>query len=570
MLTSQTSRACAPHDDAGADAEPACPTLPREPVDLREPGWLTQPRAMAQRLRQRGRVHRDTMGLWLLLGHADCRAAMQSNRLSRDPRLSSGYAKLRPFVADSALEQAAERFMLFNDPPVHTRLRRVVAAAFTPASTRQLRESITATTHALLDALPADGGVPFDFMRSFAQQLPIRVICDLLGVEGGDVEQAKAWSDAASLVVEPLATRQARADGARAVAELTAFLQTQVARRRAHPGNTVLDRMIAAQRDDPGFDDDALLANLILLFIAGHETTTNLLGNGLLALLRHPDQLALLKREPALLPSAVEEMLRYESPTNMVARTTREPWAIGEVTVPAGEVLYCMVGAANHDPAVFDDPGRFDLRRSPNPQLSFGGGVHYCVGAPLARLEAELAFDLLLRRFPVLELVDDAPPWRPMINLRGLQALWLRAGGAGTVAAGAAGAAGAGEPMHTTVAAGARVTPPDDPQRGPGRPRNAAGGAEPGLPPADGVGAPATGRSAMAPAPTVARRLLAATAAMLTTLVQVSAVVSIGEPGRSELLAKSQPAVTAARMAWAVPAAPPTRMAAAAGRTLQP
>ncbi len=401
------------------------PTLARETADLRDPAWLTAPREQARRLRGLGPVHRDTQGLWLLLAHADCRAAMQSAHLSRDPRRHAGYARQRPFIAGSALEHAAERFMLFNDPPLHTRLRRVVAAAFTPAATRQLRSQVDASVQALVATLPGDGS-PFDFMRCFALVLPIRVICDLLGIDGAGFEQAKAWSDAAACVVEPLATRAERSAGAQAVAELTAFLREQVARRRALPGDTVIDRMIEAQRADPGFDDDTLLANLILLFIAGHETTTNLLGNGLLALLQHPAQLDLLRREPGLMPRAVEEMLRYESPTNMVARVTTAPYALDGLTVPAGEVLYCMVGAANHDPAVFAEPQRFDIRRDPNPQLAFGGGVHYCVGAPLARLEAELAFAALLERFPALSLADPDPAalrWRPMINLRGLQAL---------------------------------------------------------------------------------------------------------------------------------------------------
>lgn len=409
-----------------APARPApAPTLARELADLRDPAWLTAPREQAGRLRARGRVHRDTQGLWLLLSHADCRAVMQSAHLSRDPRHHAAYAKQRPFIAGSALEQAAERFMLFNDAPVHTRLRRVVAAAFTPAATRQLREQVAASARALAATLP-DDGTPFDFMRGFAQVLPIRVICDLLGIEASDFDQTKAWSDAASCVVEPLATRAERTEGAQAIAALTTFLTAQVARRRARPGDTVLDRMIAAQRAEPAFDDDELLANLILMFLAGHETTTNLLGNGLLALLNHPGQLALLRRERALLPTAVEEMLRYESPTNMVARITREPWTLGDITVPAGEALYCLVGAANHDPAVFDAPERFDIRRDPNPQLSFGGGVHYCVGAPLARLEAEVALEALLDRFAVLQRCDEAVRWRPMINLRGLQGLRLR------------------------------------------------------------------------------------------------------------------------------------------------
>ncbi|HET7795652.1 MAG TPA: hypothetical protein VFL64_19860, partial [Rhizobacter sp.] len=186
-----------------SDAHSHVPTLARELADLREPAWLVAPREQARRLRARGRVHRDTQGLWLLLGHADCRAAMQSAHLSRDPRQHSSYAAARPFVAGSALEQAAERFMIFNDAPVHTRLRRVVSAAFTPAATRQLRDQVATIAQDLADALPADG-TPFDFMRGFAQLLPIRVICDLLGVEAGDFDQAKAWSDAAACVVEPL------------------------------------------------------------------------------------------------------------------------------------------------------------------------------------------------------------------------------------------------------------------------------------------------------------------------------------------------------------------------------
>ncbi len=411
-----------------APSAPATPTLAPAVADLRQPAWLTHPREQARRLRATGRVHRDTHGLWLLLGHADCRAAMQSHHLSRDPRQSKAYAAQRPFVAGSALEQAAERFMLFNDPPVHTRLRRVVGAAFTPAATRTLAAGIRATSEALLDELPQDE--PFDFMRRFAQVLPVRVICEMLGIHSGDFDQAKAWSDAISLVVEPLATRAQRGESARAVSELTEFLRQQVARRRAQPGHSLLDGMIAAQREDPQFDDDLLLANLILLFIAGHETTSHLLGNGLLALLRHPEQLALLRHRPELMPSAVEEMLRYESPVNMVARLTQSPWQIDELTVPAGETLYCLIGAANHDPAVFHEPERFDIRRSPNPQLAFGGGLHYCVGAPLSRLEAQLAFEALLRRFPHLALAepDAAPRWRPMINLRGLEALWVRGG----------------------------------------------------------------------------------------------------------------------------------------------
>lgn len=427
-----------PQGGASPAAPGAAPPAPG-PVDLADPGWLRHPREMARQLHARGRVHRGSRGLWLLTGHAECRAVMQSAHLSRDPRRASSWAATRPFGAGSALEQAAERFMLFNDPPVHARLRRVVSAAFTPAAVRGLRASIASACDQLLGSLPDDQ--PFDFMRSFAQTLPVRVICDLLGLDSGDLEQAKAWSDAIACVVEPLASRAERAAAAQAVEALCARLREQVAHRRASPGGTVLDLMIQAQAQAqvqdgrPGLDDDELLANLVLLFIAGHETTTNLLGNGLLALLEHPAQMARLRADLALLPGAVEEMLRWESPVNMVARITLGDWSLGGLELPAGEVLYCMVGAAHQDPSVFDEPERFDIARRHNPQLAFGGGVHYCVGAPLARLEAEVAFAAVLRRWPALRGLDPAPRWRAAINVRGLQSLRvepLGKGAAGT------------------------------------------------------------------------------------------------------------------------------------------
>ena len=403
------------------------PDLAPQIADMRDPLFLTDPRRLYQRLREQGRVHRDSVGLWLLLGHADCRAAMQSSHLSRDPRNWKHYATVRPYMAESALEKTVERFMIFNDAPFHTRLRTLMSAAFTPAATRALTVAIDAASNALLDRLPASE--PFDFMRQFAQILPVRVISDMLGIETGDLDQTKAWSEAISMVVEPVAARGLREHSNRATIEMTGYLRAELARRRAHPSDALLDVLIEGQRDDPSLSDDDLLANLMLLFLAGHETTTNLLGNGLLALLRHPEQMQMLRLDPSLLPLAIEEMLRFESPANVVARVTREPWRIGELEIPAGELLYCMTGAANHDPEVFARPEVFDIRRSPNPHLSFGGGVHYCIGAPLARLEAQVAFGALLRRFESLSLADEAVCWRPLVNLRGLQALTVKGGG---------------------------------------------------------------------------------------------------------------------------------------------
>jgi cytochrome P450 len=203
------------------------------------------------------------------------------------------------------------------------------------------------------------------------------------------------------------------------------YLRGELARRRARRGDDLVARMMAAQEADGTTSDDELLANLLLMFVAGHETTTHLIGNGMLTLLRHPAELARLRTRPALLAGALEEMMRFESSVNVVARIAHADTVIGEAPARRGDLLYCMVGAANRDPRVFAAPGRFDIARTPNPHLSFGGGVHYCLGAPLARLEGEIAFAALLDRFPKLHMACDTVRWRPLLNLRGLAELRL-------------------------------------------------------------------------------------------------------------------------------------------------
>ena len=401
----------------------APPALSTTAVDLRNPLFVSNPHQAYEALRAQGNVHRDTMGLWLLVSHADCKAVMQDAKISRDPRQWKNYAAVRPYLAESVLEKTVERFMLFNDAPMHTRIRRLVSAAFTPAAMRLIEQQVRATAVAMVAALPHDR--PFDLLADFAQVFPIRVIADMLGLAPEDLAQTREWSDAISLVVEPAATRSLKEKSNQAAIEMTQYLQTEVARRRKQRGNTVLDVLLAAQDESGDLADDELIANLMLMFMAGHETTTNLLGNGMLTLLRHPDELARLRANPQLMPSAVEEMLRFESPANVVARITRTPLRIGGVDIPAGELLYCLTGAANRDPEVFANPEQFDIGRTPNAHLSFGGGVHYCIGAPLARLEAAVAFEALLSRFPCLQLAQAEIQWRPLINLRGLTALPL-------------------------------------------------------------------------------------------------------------------------------------------------
>jgi cytochrome P450 len=404
---------------------------------MRHPAFRSDPHPLLRALRESAPVARDVLGIWLVLRHADVNAVLRSSRLSREIWRSPGYEQMRPFLADSTLERTTHRWMLFNDPPQHTRLRRLVGGAFKPGVVEALRERITAVTDELLDALPQGAGPDgsFDLMAGLAQRLPVRVICDVLGLPHGDFAQTKAWSDALAWLVEPVVRREQRLAAGRAAEEMVAYLRHHIAQRRGKPArDDVLGLMVAASEagadGEAPLDDDELLGNLILIFIAGHETTTNLIGNGLSTLLRHPAELSRLRaslgRDPALMRTAIDEMLRYEGSVTTIGRHTVEPLAIGDVVVPPGQVIYAMLGAAHRDPAAFADPDRFDIGRQPNGHLAFGAGIHYCLGAPLARLEADVAFTRLLQRYPSLELADEQPAWRPLINLRGLQSLRLR------------------------------------------------------------------------------------------------------------------------------------------------
>lgn len=406
--------------------QPAAP--PAAAIDMRDPAFRHDPHPLLRALRERGRVERDVVGIWLVPGHADCSAGLRDQHLSREVSRMPGYAQLRPFIADSTLERTTERWMLFNDPPTHTRLRRLVQGAFKPSVVQALRARIAAITDELLGTLPLQGS--FDLMPTLAQQLPVRVICDILGLPPEDFGQTKQWSDTLALIVEPVFRRSERIAADQAAVEMVAYLREHLRRHRAsgEQGDLLGQLITAHDAGEQALSEDELLGNLILLFIAGHETTTNLIGNGLLTLLRHPGELARLRAQPALMPSAVDEMLRFEPSVGMVSRHTVEPYAVGDTVIPPGQVVFFMHAAANRDPAVFAEPERFDIGRSPNPHLTFGAGIHYCLGAPLARIEAEEAFSRLLQRYPALSLVDAQPPWRKLINLRGLESLQLRAG----------------------------------------------------------------------------------------------------------------------------------------------
>jgi pimeloyl-[acyl-carrier protein] synthase len=394
------------------------------PLDLRDPAFRADPHSAFARLREHDPVHRDAFGMWLITRHDDVVSLNRDPRLGRDLRKWIGYPMMRPYLADTPLERCVEAWMFSIDPPEHTRLRKLVKSAFHPKNIELMSTAIEAVADELLDNLPRSGEL--DLMAAYASQLPLRVIGRILSLPPEDDQQLMAWSNAVSLVIEPTARRRDKAASNVAVQELSAYLERHVAAHEPRDEGDLLGDLIRAEEEGDRLGGDEFIANLVLLLVAGHETTTNLIGNGMLALLRHPEELARLRQSPELIDSAVEEMLRYEGPANTNGRVTHEDIEVRGVRIEAGQLLLCMLGAANRDPEVFVRPNELDITRDPNPHVTFGGGVHFCVGASLARLETRIAFSKLLERFQDIALVDENPPWRNLINMRGLSQLQLR------------------------------------------------------------------------------------------------------------------------------------------------
>jgi cytochrome P450 len=370
----------------------------------------------------------DSPGIWILTRHRDVQAVLKDARFSvvrQRAKIVEQYAdQLALGVAVG--EGGGLRSMLVMDPPDHTRVRGLVSKAFTPRRVAALRPRIEAIVAELLDAI---GGREWDAIDALAAPLPAIVIAELLGVPSKDHRKFKEWSGELVSAVgagNPLAVRE---QFEKALARLVEYLSGIIEERRrsSTPGDDLISAMIEAQEERDALTDAELLATSNLLLLAGHETTTNLIGNGTLALLRHPDQLARLRADRTLLRSAIEELLRFDSPVQATARVPVEDVAIGDATLPAHAMVICGIGAANRDPDAFPEPDRLDLARADDQHLSFGFGVHFCLGAPLARLEAEVAFGALLDRFPKLELATDEPlTYRSNFILRGLTRLPLR------------------------------------------------------------------------------------------------------------------------------------------------
>jgi cytochrome P450 len=381
------------------------------------PGFVDDPYPFYAALRAHDPVHALAPGSWLLTRYDDVLAVYRSPHASSDKR-----REFAPKLGASPLFEHHTTSLVFNDPPLHTRVRRILMGALNQRAIARMEDGVVALVDGLLERLAA-APAP-DLIDDFAAQIPVEVIGNLLAVPHAERGPLRGWSLAILSALEPAPGPDVLARGNAAVTEFSAYLRRLVAERRRHPGDPeadVLTRLL--QGDAEGTLSEAeLLHNCIFLLNAGHETTTNLIGNGLHALLTHREQFERLQREPALLGSAIEELLRFESPLQLNNRMATAPLDVGGRTLPAGSFVTLALGAANRDPAVFAAPDVLDIARKPNNHLAFGQGAHACSGMNVARLEARVAIGRLLARYPALALAG-APERDPRLRFRGFRHL---------------------------------------------------------------------------------------------------------------------------------------------------
>lgn len=385
-----------------------------------DPGAIADPYPLLRELRETSPVHRlGFADFWILTRFEDCRAVLRDQRLGK-----AGLGDLVPSLRGAPSRDAGgRRSMLFLNPPDHTRIRSLVSRVFTPRRVEQLRTSIETMTAELLDELAAGGGG--DLMARLAFPLPANVISELVGIPRSDRDWLRPLILDLAATLEP-GHGPGEAERAKASGDkVRNYLHELIDRRRAEPTDDLLSGLIAAVDGDDRLTEREMVMNVILIYGAGFETTTNLIGNIVLTLLRNPAQLARLRADRSLIPGAVEEVLRYEPPVQVDSRFAFEDVEIAGNLIHKGFVVITLLGAANRDPAAVEDPERFDVGRSEFPLLSFSSGIHYCLGASLARLEGQVVLAGLLDRFSTWTLLEEAPPWKPRLTLRGLARLPL-------------------------------------------------------------------------------------------------------------------------------------------------
>jgi cytochrome P450 len=393
-----------------------------------EPGYFDNPYAQYARVREEDPVHLTPIGSWALFRYDDVNRVLRDPKMSVEERNAVGLTiELDPDI-QALYDERAEggtHNMLNLDPPDHHRLRRLVSKVFTPTTIEELRPRVQRLVDEHLDAAdPAD----FDLIAGLAFPLPFIVISEMLGIpEGADRLQLREWSGAVVKNFDPILTREEQLAAIHAIDNIIAYVNDVIAWKREHPSSDLLSALIAAEDEGDRLSEQELVEQVMLLFVAGHETTVNLIGNGTLALLRHRDQLELLRDDPAVDTSFADELLRYDGPVQLTRRIVMAPFETDRRTIEAGTMVMTVLGSANRDPAKWgptaDD---LDLRRPDvRDHVALGGGVHSCLGAHLARLEGQVAIGTLVRRFPRIELATDQPEWNGRIVIRGLHRLPL-------------------------------------------------------------------------------------------------------------------------------------------------
>ncbi len=392
--------------------------------DPKSPAMLANPYPVFRQLQIDDPVHwSELLGGWLLTRYTDVQLFLRDLRFSSS-RIASRMETLAEREGIDRLGRALSLWMVFTDPPDHTRLRMLVHKAFTPQVIARMRDRIEEIVDELLARVEDQGEM--DLIRDFSYPLPAMVIADMIGVPKENLEPLKQWSDdIAAFAANVLSTAAIRQRAQQSIEAMTAYFRELIGVYRRAPRDNIMSRLIAVEAAGEALSEDEILATCIFLLFAGHETTTNLIGNGMLALLAHPEQWQTLQRDPSCVASAVEECLRYDGPVLSMARVASEAIEIGGVRIWEGDRVFGMLNAANRDPQQFSEPDRFDIRRPENRHVAFGYGIHFCLGAPLARVEGQVALSALARRFRHMELQTTALQWHESMILRGVKALPL-------------------------------------------------------------------------------------------------------------------------------------------------
>jgi pimeloyl-[acyl-carrier protein] synthase len=384
------------------------------------PGMLANPYAMYRAMREQSPIYRsEMMESWVLSRYDDIDAVLMDSRFSADRnRAQTRFAQMMREQQAEYGPMSDAQTMLTSDPPDHTRLRKLVSKAFTPRAVENLRPRIRDIVEYLLAEAGKRG--EFDIQHDLAYPLPVIVIAEMLGVPPEDRHRFKHWSDTVvATLAGPFTPPEVLETGRKSIEELADYFSHIIAERRAEPRDDLISGLIAAEEGGQVLSEDEIFSTCILLLIAGNETTTNLIGTSMLALFQNPDQMQALRERPDLIGSAVEELLRFAGPVHGTGRVPKEDVEIAGHVFHPGEMVFTLLAAGNRDPAHYENPEKLDITRNPTDHLAFGDGIHFCLGAPLARAEAQIAIGTLVQRFPKLRLLDEEPEWGGTFIIRG-------------------------------------------------------------------------------------------------------------------------------------------------------